>query len=335
MKYHAGVYGGQGSAYIEERELPPCGPRDIIVKNIYTGICGSDIDIFKNGPGAHFYKPGHEFGHEMISVIVEVGSEVKDLQVGQRVYPFGVFAKPRSIGGMSGFSEYMHLPDAKSGYGIIPVPDEISDKAAALIEPFQIGTKAARMGEPKEGKGAVVFGAGIIGMTAAFGLKAMGCKEVMVCDIVDNRLDVAADFGFAVCNTAGEELREKGKQVFGPNTMAGKDSFDADIFIDATGVKAVPETFQKVAKFGAALVVVGVHNEPRPIDLKLITYSQHRIQGSAGYEHVDIPLIFEILKKYNQELERLITHEFCHADLQKAIEQATKSDEAMKVVIKF
>lgn len=335
MKYRAGVYGGQGSVYIEERELPPCGPKDIIVKNIYTGICGSDIDIFKHGPGAHFYRPGYEFGHEMISEIVEAGSEVKDLHVGQRVYPFGVFAKPRSIGGISGFSEYMHLPDAKSGYGIISVPAEISDEIAALIEPFQIGTKAARLGEPKEGKGAVVFGAGIIGITAAFALKQMGCKEVMVCDIVDNRLDVVQDFGFVVCHTAREDLREKGKQVFGENKMAGKDSFNADIFIDATGVKAIPEVFQKVAKFGATLVVVGVHGEPRPIDLKLITYSQHRIQGSAGYDHVDLPIIFEILKKNNEKLKCLISHKFCQADLQEAIIQATKSNEALKVMIKF
>ncbi len=335
MKYKAGIYGGKGSVYLEERELPPCGPTDIIVKNLYTGICGGEVDIFMNGPAAHHYKPGHEFGHEMISVITEVGSEVKDLTVGQRVYAFGVYAKPRDKGGLSGYSEYMHLPDAKAGYGIIPVPEGISDRVAALIEPFQIGTKAARLGEPNDKKGVVVFGAGMIGITAAFASRAMGCKKVMVCDLSDKRLKIAKEFGFAGCNAGTEDLREKGKHVFGPNTMAGKDSFDADIWIEATGAKPVLATFQDVAKFGAVLVVVGVHGEQRPIDLKRITYSQHRIQGSAGYEHVDLPLIFEILKKYNNELEGLISHEFCQADLQKAIIQAANSSESLKVMIKF
>lgn len=334
MKYKAGIYGGKECVYVEERELEPCGPNDIIVKNLYCGVCGADIDIYKDGPEGHAYKVGGFFGHEQLSEIIEVGENVKDLEIGQHVYCFGSYARPRDIGGTAGFSSHMWIPNAKKDWNVIVIPEGVNDEKAALIEPFQIGTKAARLGEPK-GKGVVVYGAGMIGMTAAFAAREMGATKVMVCDLSDYRLNNAKNCGFETCNPSTEDIREKGKAVFGPNTFARKDSFEAAVWIDATGKAPVPATFQDVAMFGATLVVVGVHVQPREIDLKRITYSQHRLQGSAGYEHQDFPIIFQILEKYDKELNNLISHRFTQDQLADAIKQATKASETLKVMVKF
>jgi threonine dehydrogenase-like Zn-dependent dehydrogenase len=172
-------------------------------------------------------------------------------------------------------------------------------------------------------------------MSAAFAAREMGAAKVMICDLSEKRLANARKMGFEICNNGTEDVREKGKQVFGPNTMARKDAFNADSWIDAAGAAAVPAIYQDVAKFASTLVVVGVHNDPRPIDLKRVTYSQSRIQGSAGYEAVDFPILFQIFEKYPEDVVGLISHVFPQDDLEKAIVQATNSAESLKVIIQF
>ena len=174
----------QGPQHIEMKEipLPSCGDNDIIVKNIYSGICGSDVTAYKQDGASMRIYPGYEFGHEMVSRVVEVGKNVEDIQVGDRVYPYPMFAKDdtKRSATVGGFSEYVHIPNCKLNHSVYKIDDSISDKVAALMEPFTVGARAAVLSDPKPGQNAIVFGAGVIGMAAAITLKHLGCDKVML-----------------------------------------------------------------------------------------------------------------------------------------------------------
>lgn len=118
-----------------------------MIQNIYSNICGTDVAVFSYGPGTgHKVDIGGEFGHETISRIVKTGSNISEFEAGQRVYPYPRFAKDdtKRAGTIGGFSEYILIPNAKLNHSLYFVPDKISDKTACLIEPFTVGTRAAK-----------------------------------------------------------------------------------------------------------------------------------------------------------------------------------------------
>ena len=91
------------------------GDNDIVVRNLYASICGTDVAVYNHGPNmGHRITVGGEFGHEMVSEVVQVGDNVKDIHVGDRVYPYPRLAKgdPKRSGTVGGFSEYVLIPNS-------------------------------------------------------------------------------------------------------------------------------------------------------------------------------------------------------------------------------
>ena len=112
----AAIYLGKENIEIRELPLPALGERDVLIKNIYSSICGTDVAVFHHGPNTgHRITVSEEFGHETISRVVAVGKDVTDFQVGDRVYPYPLFATGDTsrAGTIGGFSEYIRIPDAK------------------------------------------------------------------------------------------------------------------------------------------------------------------------------------------------------------------------------
>lgn len=97
---------------------------------------------------------GGEFGHETISQVIEVGKNVKDIKVGDIVYPYPREAKddPRRAGTIGGFSEYILVPNCELNRSVYKLKKGISIREACLIEPFTVGTRAARRSLPKKMK---------------------------------------------------------------------------------------------------------------------------------------------------------------------------------------
>lgn len=94
MIMRAALYNGQKSIEMTELPTPEAGENDIVVKNIYASICGTDVAVYEHGPGTgHRITVGSEFGHEMVSEVVQVGKNVKDIKLGDRVYPYPRLAK--------------------------------------------------------------------------------------------------------------------------------------------------------------------------------------------------------------------------------------------------
>lgn len=334
----AALYQGKEKIELTELPTPHPGENDIVVKNIYASICGTDVAVYRHGPGTgHRITVGGEFGHEMVSRVVEVGTNVKDIHVGDRVYPYPRLAKgdTRRAGTVGGFSEYVLIPNARWQEQIYAVPEKISDKAASLIEPFTVGCRAARRSFPKTGENAIVFGAGTIGIAAAVALSYFGCGKVMVCDQSDFRLEKAKGLGFAVCNNKKEDLKEAAMAYFGTAPSIKGPTADVDIYIDAAGAPSILEIYQGMGKIESRMVVVAVLAGMRPVDVLSMTYSQHALIGSGGYMPEDVRDVMAIMESGRWDIESVITHEFSWEELPKAIETAADVEHALNVVIHY
>lgn len=334
----AGIYLGKGNVEVRELDMPEVGDNDVLIRNIYSSICGTDVAVYTKGPETgHKITVGREFGHETISEVYATGKNITEFKIGQRVYPYPRFAKndTKRAGTIGGFSEYILIPDAKLNHSLYFIPDTISDKTACLIEPFTVGCRAARRSNPKTNETALVFGCGTIGLAAAMALKYFGLKKVMLADICDFRLNIARNMGFAVCNTAKQHLNTVAALYFGDAHSLSGTTFDADIFIDAAGAESILDTFMKYGKIESRFVSVAVNNAIRSLDLLHMTYAQKSIIGSGGYMPEDVADVLNIMKSGTWDIESIITHEFSIDKLSEAIEMAAQSDRAFNVVIKF
>lgn len=332
------IYLGQGDVKIRELPDPVCGDNDVVIKNICSSICGTDVAVYTHGPGTgHRVDVGGEFGHETISRIVAIGKNVTDFKVGERVYPYPRYAKndTKRAGTIGGFSEYILVPEAKRNHSLYTVPEEISDRLACLIEPFTVGCRAARRGQPKEGETAVVFGCGTIGIAAAVALKYFGISKVMICDVSDFRLNIAEKLGFAVCNTQKADFPKTAAAYFGTApTLTGLVP-DIDCWIDAAGAESILTSYMQHGKIGSRYVIVAVNNKPRQIDLLHMTYAQKSIIGSGGYFPEDVHDVLMVMSSGRWDLESIITQEFPLEQISEAIQTAGDPSRAFNVIVRM
>jgi glutathione-independent formaldehyde dehydrogenase len=195
-------------------------PNDAIVKITSSCICGSDLHMYEGRTAA---EPGIVFGHENMGVIVEVGSAVKDRKVGDRVVmPFNVacgFCK-NCLGGYTGFCTTVNPGFAGGAYGYVsmgpwvggqaelmqvpfadfnclPLPEGSDYEAdfALLADIFPTGYHGTELAGVTPGERVAVFGAGPVGLMAAYSAVLRGASTVFSVDHVQERLDKAAEIG--------------------------------------------------------------------------------------------------------------------------------------------
>ncbi|MDJ1482528.1 zinc-dependent alcohol dehydrogenase [Cytophagaceae bacterium YF14B1] len=243
-------------------------PEDAIVRVTRSCICGSDLHLY------HGLVPdtrvGTTFGHEFTGEVVEVGSSIKNLKVGDHVLvPFNIacgvcpFCKQElygnchesnpeatAVGGIFGYShtaggfdggqaEYVRVPFADVGPMVIP-PDLDLDDAVLLTDVVPTGYQAAEMGGIKEGDTVVVFGAGPVGIMAAKCSWLFGAGRVIIIDQLEYRLEFAQRF--AQCEAYNF------RSLSDPVLFLKKttDYFGADVCIDAVGCEAAGSTLQTI-----------------------------------------------------------------------------------------
>lgn len=338
MKMKQGIYLGKERIEVREVPVPEYGDDDILVKNIRSSICGTDVAVYTHGPGTgHKVTVGGEFGHETVSRVCAVGKNISDVKVGDRVYPYPLYAKNDTsrAGTLGGFSEYMVLPKARLNHSYYLVDDSISNKAASLIEPFTVGGRAAKQSNPKPGEKAVVFGCGTIGIASAIMLKYLGLTDVLVCDRSDFRLNIAKLLGFEVCNTSRTQMQDAAKELWGEAHSIHRQVADVDIWIDAAGADSILADFMSHGKIASKYVIVAVNNANRSLNLLDLTYSSQSIIGSGGYRPEDVTDVMNIMKSGRWDIEKIITDEFSIEDLDAAIRKAADSEHAFNVIIHF
>ena len=330
----------QGVHNIEIAELPDyeCEDNAIILKNIYSSICGTDVAVYQHGTGlGHRITVGGEFGHETVCRVSAVGKSVTDVKVGDRVYPYPLYVTgdKKRAGTIGGFSEYIYCPNPAWGNSIYHVDESISDKAAALIETFTVGCRAARRTLPRKGQKGIVFGAGTIGISAAIALKYFGCEQVVICDFSDFRLAICKELGFDTYNNKSDPELSGLTEIVGKSMGVNGNAVDCDIWIDAAGADAVLTAYEKYGKYNSKMVLVAVGKNKREVDILGLTFGQKSITGSGGYTPEDVDDVLNIMKSGKWDIEKLITHEYPLDDLATAIEKASDVENALNVIIHF
>ena len=150
------IYHGAKNITVEERPIPQCGEKDVLVKVLRAGICGSDVGIYVHGGESYGLQDGCQFGHEMVGKIVEKGAEVADdLNIGDIVFVEPILSQKYGVGGsvMAGaFSEYTLVENAQRDVNAYVLDKDINLDEAVLIEPVSVGTQGAVAVEPKSTK---------------------------------------------------------------------------------------------------------------------------------------------------------------------------------------
>lgn len=336
--YKAAIYRGVGSVEVVEKPYPACGDDDIIVRNLMAGLCGSDLHAFRAGGDDHMIWKDFEFGHEVVSEVVEIGRNVTGLAIGDRVFPNqGKALRDMSrMGTVGAFSEYIHIPRCEVGYSVLRLDNNLPLRSAVLFEPFVIGMRAAKSLDPAPGKTAIVLGAGIIGLTCAIMLDWYGCDKVMVVDISDFRLENARRFGMRTCNPAAEDLAARALAEFGTCQTFMGERCAADVYIDAIGLEVAVQNFASLAGQNAALAVVGVHHKPVRLDLMQVCYANWTIGGCGSIAIEDtVPDIMAMMRSGRYDLSSLVTHEYQVDQICDAMVMGGNTAEAQKVCISF
>lgn len=333
----AAIYLGKENVEVKEIKKPVVKENDVLIQNIYSSICGTDVAVFFHGPNTgHRICVNQEFGHETISRVVQVGKNVKDFKIGQRVYPYPYYAKKDTsrAGTLGGFSEYILIENAKLNHNLYFVDKAIQDRLACLIEPFTVGTRAARQGMDKTGQNAVVFGCGTIGVAAASAFRYFGMSKIMIVDYSNYRLNIAKKLGFKTCNAKDENLHACMEAYFGYAKALNGQVANIDCWLDAAGASSILDDFQKYGKIFSRFVSVAVNNERRNIDLLHMTYAQQRIIGSGGYMPEDVHDVQKIMVQH-PELEIIITDEYKLDQIKEALYKAGNVDTALNIVIEM
>lgn len=336
--YKAAIFRGPGSVDVIDLPYPECGDDDVIVRNVLTGLCGSDIAAYKLGGDDHMIWRDHEFGHEMVSKVVEIGRNVTGLELGDHVFPNqgNALRDPKRMATVGGFSEYIRIPQCEVGYSVLKIGNDIPPKVAVLFEPFVVGTRGARNLNPGPGKSAIVFGAGIIGMSAAVMLQWYGCDKVMIVDVSEFRLAKAEKLGLLTCNSAKEDLETRAKAEFGTENGFFGERCAAQLYLDAIGMKVAIDNFTALAGREATLAIVGVHHEPVPMELLNLCYANWCIKGCGGAPIEEAMVdILAMMRSGRYDLASLVTHEFGVEQIEEALLMGRRSDEAQKVCIAF
>jgi 2-desacetyl-2-hydroxyethyl bacteriochlorophyllide A dehydrogenase len=334
------IYQGIRSVSIEERPIPQIGDNDILVKNLRAGICGSDIGAYKHGGEAYTIFPGSEFGHEMVSIVVEKGKKVADdIQIGQHVFvnPMNCKKEGALRTATSGaFSEYVNVENAKAGYNVYALSKELDLDTAAIIEPLSVGTEGAvKFGTSPTDK-VVVLGTGAIGMSAAAGLIARGLKNVCVVARRDWKADKARELGALTINNATQPLMDTLKECFGTAYNArGTSVPDVDLYVDCVGDPTLFQECFSNGRRGTKYSVVAVYAQPVPLDFNTFIMNEALVCGSLCYTDATIREVIEHITEGKSKIANMITAKFKHDDFVEAIEAAAKAEKDIKVLIDY
>ncbi|WKY43738.1 zinc-binding dehydrogenase [Eubacteriaceae bacterium ES2] len=337
-KFKAAIYRDIKNVDIVDVSYPQCGDNDIIVKNLISGICGSDVAAYKEGGDANMIWKDSEFGHEMVSEVVEIGKNVQDIAIGDYVFPnMGQAKRERMrMATVGGFSEYIHIPQFEIGYSAIKLDKNVPLEYSVLLEPFVVGTRGAKGLNPGPGKTAIVFGAGIIGMSAAIMCEWYGCEKVMIVDISEKRLNNAKKFDLITCNPIKENLKEKAIAEFGSQTCYTGEVCGANLYVDALGIDKSLEYFTQLAGRNAELSIVGVHHHPISFDFLKVCFNNWHISGSGNGSYEELAVeVLAMMRSGKYDVSLLVSHKFPQNKIVEAIEIACNPDEAQKVVVMY
>lgn len=330
---------------IEEREKPVPKEGEVLVKVEYVGICGSDLHYYESGRIGNFIvEPPFVLGHEAGGTVVEVGSGVSHLKVGDRVAlepgktcghcehckegkynlceDVIFFATP-PVDGV--FQEYV----AHEAGLCFKLPDNVSTLEGALVEPLSVGLHAAMQGGAHIGQTAVVTGAGCIGLVSLLALKAMGVSRVIVVDVIEKRLQKAKELGADyVINGKEQDTVAEIKRL-----TEGK---GCDLSIETAGTQITASQLIQASKKGATIVFVG-YSASGEMTLPIGMALDKELTFKTVFRYRNIyPMAIEAIAAGKIRIKDIVTDYFELDDIQHAMDACVENKaEIVKGVIRI
>lgn len=339
------VMEGIGKMGYTQRSIPTPKADEVLVKLEYVGICGSDMHYYETGAiGDYVVKPPFVLGHEPGGTVVEVGSNVKHLKVGDKVAlepgktcghcefcrqgkynlcPDVVFFATPPVDGV--FQEYV----AHEAALCFKLPDNVSTLEGALIEPLAVGFHAANQGGAHAGQTAVVMGAGCIGLVSMMALKAEGVSRVYVVDVMAKRLEKALELGAdGVINGKDEDAVEAVRRLTG--------GMGCDLVIETAGTEITTRQTVHMTKKGATIVLVGYSKTGEiTLPMSLALDKELTFKTVFRYRHI-YPMAIDAVAAGRVNLKGIVTDIFDFDDIQNAMDKSvTDKANIVKAVVKI
>ncbi len=265
-------------------DLAP-GPGQVLVETIACGICGSDLHTVDHGDQlvdaareagnpVFGFDPADDLvmGHELAVRVLEPGAGVDGLTPGTAMaaMPSLTVDGRRVVPGYDntypgGYSERMLLDPA----GLVPVPNGLDHRLAALTEPLAVGLHAVNAARIDPGRAAIVIGAGPVGLAVIASLAAAGVEPIIASDLSPTRRALAARLGAHV--TVDPSGADSPREGFGRSVQAWTEHRAADappVIFEAVGVPGIIDMAMSGAPANSEIVVVGVcmeHDRFRPM----------------------------------------------------------------------
>lgn len=346
------VYHGPGQKAWQDVPDPVIQkPTDVIARVDTTTICGTDLHILKGDVPA--VTDGRILGHEAVGTIVEVGSAVSTVKVGDRVILScisacgacsychrGLYAHCLADEGASGIgwvfghlidgtqAELVRVPFADNS--VYPLPEGVADEAAVMLSDilptgFEIGVRYGRV-EP--GDVVAVVGAGPVGLSAMMTANLYGASRVIALDLDANRLQQALQMGATDAVNSGDS--DWVDQVKGMT-----DGLGVDVAIEAVGVPATFQACCDIVRPGGSVANVGVHGAPVELPLQDLWISDIAItMGLVSTSTTS--MLLKLVAQKKLPAERFATHTFTFDQFMDAYDTFAQAAEskALKVVIK-
>jgi (R,R)-butanediol dehydrogenase / meso-butanediol dehydrogenase / diacetyl reductase len=299
----AAVFHGSHDVRVQDVMDPSSpGPSDVVLKVLRAAICGTDAAEWDHGPV--LCRPGVVLGHEFVGRVVELGNEVTGLRVGDRVVsgagiscgrcPWclrsrtNLCAEYRTLGLQvdGGLAEYVTSPAAICHR----VPDSCDDDAAAMTQPLAVALHALSRVEQRDDESVAVIGVGGIGSFIVAGASRRAVDgRIVAIDIDSEKLATASELG------ADEAIDARGHDLATLlRDLTNGTGFD--VVIEASGAAHAPSAASFSVRRGGRMLLVGMHAEPRELDLTRLILREVDIFTSVA--HIcdsDIPAALELL----------------------------------------
>lgn len=345
MKNRAAFMTGIDKMQIRDIPMPVPKDKEVLVKMEYVGICGSDAHYFHDGRcGDYVVEGDFILGHECAGTIVQAGKGVKSLKVGDRVA-----LEPGITCGECEFCKsgrYNLCPDVQflatppvqgcyENYIAYPenmafkLPDNISTKEGALIEPLSVGMHAANQGDVKLGDSVVILGAGCIGLVTLLACKAHGATDITVVDVEEKRLDYAMKLGATrVINGREKDAVAEMEKI--------TDGVGTEKVFECAGSPFTIAQTPYLVKMGGTITLVGISAQEKiEYNFAKIMAKEAEIKSVFRYRNI-YPQAIAAVSGGKINISGIITHEFDFDDIQKAFDCVIHNkNEVVKAVIKI
>lgn len=334
----AAYYTGNKQFQVEQITVEPPQPGEVQIEVAYCGICGTDLHAFHGNMDARI---GHHriIGHEMSGTVSAVGDRVESIEPGQNVVVrpldhcgecpackvghIHVCHKLKFLGldTDGAFQQFWTVP----AHTVHLLPEGLSLKHAALVEPVSVACHDVRRGEVKPGDDVVVIGGGPIGMLIGMVSKQAG-GNVIVSEVSPVRLEIAAKLGFQTINPSEASLADEVMRTTGDK--------GADVVFEVSGSQAGVEAMTEVAACRGRIVMVAIHANKPQIDLFRFFWRELELVGARVYAAEDYEKAIELVASGAIDADTMITDVGNLQSIQSSFEALDGNPTAMKSLIK-